>query len=444
MRARDRQIRPNLVERHSRACRSVTTSRGRCDCAPKYRVSKMVDGKRISRTVATLRDAENLLREWDLRSKKGLVLQHDRPFSDYLADFRRLLEQGGGTTADGSPYKPRSRQAYLENLNVISRFDLPELNKPVDAISRHDMQRVADTLGVGVKKATQSARLAPLERVWLQVSQDLEMRNPMERLRRIKDEATPDERPTPTVLEAYDLISRLSGRERMATSFCLFLGCRISEALALRWSHLDVDARIVRISGNWSNGVYTTPKTGKGIREVGMPDVLVREIQAYREWLLAQPNSDLFLADDALVVSNKADPYGRHLDQAMYARIDRSLGPDKGRLLRGHALRRALSSTNVKQNTPISVLGAVMGHTDPQTTLKHYSSVGREDLVAAAGVMDDALGVFANWLPVDEARDEAWQRYDDAIAAENRDRLANAEVYGGGWTPVDTPSADYL
>jgi integrase len=402
----------------------------------------MVDGQRLSQTVDRLSDAERVLQEWESRRKKGLTPSLERSLRSYLEDFLALLEAGGGRTTNGQDYKPRSRTAYVESLRIVLARRYPEFDKSVDAISRRDMQRVADDLGIGVKRATLSARLAPVHRVWSQVSLDNEIRNPMHKLTLKKDEQQSG-KATPAPDEAYMLSLTLGPRERMATMFCLFLGLRINEALALKWEHVDLQQRRVHVQHGWSEGTYTTPKTRQGVRLLAYSDVLDNEVATYRAWLEAQVDAARFLEPTALVISHPNDSHQREDPRTLYKRIDRKVGAKAGQLLRGHALRRAMTTQLFRSETPLNIAQQTLGHATPTTTLQHYAAVQERDLDVAADRMNASVGRVLSLVEMPDAEIEAWVFWQEILDYENQYLEQSAEVNGGGFAPRDAPLFDF-
>jgi integrase len=110
--------------------------------------------------------------------------------------------------------------------------------------------------------------------------------SPMTQLaRRERPQAKP--RTAPRVLnleEITRLIMGAPGSIKDFLSFVAYTGCRMSEALAIRWQDVDLEAGAATISGQLARGTYerVPTKTTTGNREIFLTDELVNILKARR------------------------------------------------------------------------------------------------------------------------------------------------------------------
>ncbi|GBD23004.1 Putative prophage phiRv2 integrase [bacterium HR29] len=159
--------------------------------------------------------------------------------------------------------------------------------------------------------------------------------------------------------------------------FLVGTGCRLGEALALRWGGVDLARGTVRIerSKTWVGRapVVEAPKTPAGNRVVHLT-------QLAREALDRLPRS---ISPEAEVFPG-ASPWG--LRSAMAALCRRAGVP----LLSRHDLRHAHAAVLLAAGVPITEVAQRLGHASPAVTASVYAHALRSDK-AAARAFDVAL-----------------------------------------------------
>jgi integrase len=159
-----------------------------------------------------------------------------------------------------------------------------------------------------------------------------------------------------------------------------FTGLRRGELLALRWRDVDFAGSTIRARGNYSEGVLTTPKSGK-VRAVPMaPDVAAA--------LARLGDRENWVGDDDLVFVGVA---GSYLDgSALRRRHGAALERAGLRQLRFHDLRHTFG-TRMIGKADIRRVQEWMGHSSIQTTMQYLHYVPRSEdaqLVAEAFRID--------------------------------------------------------
>ena len=193
------------------------------------------------------------------------------------------------------------------------------------------------------------------------------------------------------------LVVALQGwRHSTVAMIALFGGLRLGEALALRWSNVDLDRKIVQVREALEQtkalGIrFKPPKSKAGRRDVAMPDILVEALREHRK---AQLELRLQLGlgklpDDALLF---ATVEGRPL-----ATIDVSCewGRFAGRIgmpeITFHALRHTHASQLIDAGVDIATISKRLGHATPGITLNVYAHRFRQDDGKAAAAINAAM-----------------------------------------------------
>ena len=162
--------------------------------------------------------------------------------------------------------------------------------------------------------------------------------------------------------EEIDAIVRGAAAEQDAAIYltAALTGLRRGELLALRWRDIDFPGQAIRVRGNLSYGVVTTPKSGE-VRVVPRVD----EVAQHLAPLATRP---LQTADGDPVF---ASPLGGHLDpSALRRRFVDSVQRARLRTLPFHSLRHFFGSMAVNTASLVQVQ-AWMGHAHIQTTARY-------------------------------------------------------------------------
>lgn len=173
----------------------------------------------------------------------------------------------------------------------------------------------------------------------------------------------------------------------------LATGARQSELLGLRWSDVDLDTGVVRISktlqrtprplreqhGEW---IEQATKTRRSTRTVPLAAIAREELARLRDQRPSGSHDALvFCREDGSPIS------GNHLSRSLqraFSSVD--LPP-----IRFHDLRHATATFLAIQRVPVAVTMAVLGHTNASTTLDIYTRVAPELAREAAEAMDRVM-----------------------------------------------------
>lgn len=168
--------------------------------------------------------------------------------------------------------------------------------------------------------------------------------------------------------------------------FLLHTGCRRGEVLGLRWEKVDLRRQRVSIARSRVRGQDKTPKSGKA-RTVPLSPPLTKLLRGLarkrpgRQGLHTDPGY-VFLA-----------PSGGQWDEGNFGRAWRRLraraAKDGVRPLKLHCTRHTFASLALEGGRSIYWVSRVLGHANPELTLRTYSHVlerDEEDLGFLPGV----------------------------------------------------------
>ncbi|MHB1006176.1 MAG: tyrosine-type recombinase/integrase [Chloroflexota bacterium] len=203
---------------------------------------------------------------------------------------------------------------------------------------------------------------------------------------------------TPEQVQAFtaDLVAGHGGHYGPMLLHLLASGCRIGEALGLRWSDVDfatgtvrIERQVVQIGKAFHEG---PPKTRSGVRTVALPDFGLAALRqqkatnAERRLRLgpAWPNTER-----VFVTFTGTTPERANVKRALHDACNR-LGLPR---LSPHGLRHLHLSLLAMNGVPLKAAQARAGHSSPVVTLKVYQHVlGNADREAAE-VLERALAI---------------------------------------------------
>lgn len=204
--------------------------------------------------------------------------------------------------------------------------------------------------------------------------------------------------------------------DRYHALWCILLMCglRPSEALALRWSAVDLEKGKVQVrrsltrrgvSGPWK---LTAPKTKKGRRTLPLPPVLVGRLKEWRrqqsaERLLVGAEYD---ANDFVFANEFGKPLHRNnLSRRNFQRILKAAelgiweGEGKQRRFRPafrmYDLRHTCATLLIKRGVAVHVVSERLGHSKTSFTYDTYVSVIKGQQEAASEEMEAMFGTGA-------------------------------------------------
>jgi len=172
-------------------------------------------------------------------------------------------------------------------------------------------------------------------------------------------------------------------------------GVRRGEALALRWSDVDLAAGTIRVERTLQrlNGRLTIgpPKTRSSIRTISIPKFVVEALERHA---ITQGEEQRALgadwADGDLVfTTNIGTPVDPRNCQRWWDRMCKRAGVGKRR---PHAARHTTATAALAAGRPVTEVAAMLGHSNSTTTLKVYGHPTAAGGAKIAAAIDRWLG----------------------------------------------------
>ena len=179
----------------------------------------------------------------------------------------------------------------------------------------------------------------------------------------------------------------------------LFTGMRRGEALALRWSNVDLDKKVIQVrealEQTDAHGIrFKSPKSNAGRRNITLPDILVEVLQEHRK---AQLKFRMKLGagklyDTTLLFADLNDaPLSPNALSAAWSDFAQRIGMPG---VTFHALRHTHASQLIDAGVDIVTISKRLGHAKPDITLRVYSHLFRKDDSKAAAAINAAVASF--------------------------------------------------
>jgi integrase len=197
-----------------------------------------------------------------------------------------------------------------------------------------------------------------------------------------------------------DFITKMTGRPTYAPAIvALFMGMRRGEVLALRWKHVDLDGKIIKVrealEKTQKYGIrFKSPKTQSGRRDIGMPDIVIAALREHRRQQLEQRMATGLgkPADDALVFPGSfcGGPTDPEVFSVAWKRVADAIGFPG---LRFHDLRHSHASHLFADGVDVATIAYRLGHASPAVTLTIYTHMASKDDSSAIEKINAALTV---------------------------------------------------
>jgi integrase len=167
--------------------------------------------------------------------------------------------------------------------------------------------------------------------------------------------------------QAAALLNKLPPMERAMVGLAILSGLRRGELFALRWQDIDQESRVLKVREAVYDGVFDSPKTSAGLRQIPLSEVAMRFVDEWRE----RGNT---VDPSALVFStrtSKAISPNNVLRRAIFPACE-ALNLPRATWL---TFRRTYSSWSHDKGVPGKVIAQLMGHANVDTTLNVYTQV---------------------------------------------------------------------
>jgi len=159
------------------------------------------------------------------------------------------------------------------------------------------------------------------------------------------------------------------------------IGLRRGEVLALKWSNIDLENKIIYINENLiptkEGAIFSTPKTDSSKREIIVPENIITELVKLKE--IQENNKKLlgkgYINNDLVCCYDNGKNFSPGAFSHLFAEI---LKRNNFRHIRFHDLRHTNATLMLKANISPKVASVRLGHSKVSTTLDIYSHVVKE------------------------------------------------------------------
>ncbi len=185
---------------------------------------------------------------------------------------------------------------------------------------------------------------------------------------------------------------------KSAIALALFTGLRESEACSLRWRNVDFKANTINVNesiGHKKGGTYEkAPKNASSMRTIEMPGRLRSVLIERREHMLDECLCAGVSLSGELRVCGTID--GGYTSPDIISRQWRAIAHAHGlkgvtgKVVTFHDLRHTCATVAVSENIDVRTVADIMGHKDPNMTLRVYAVADPDAKRRAAKTIDDA------------------------------------------------------
>jgi integrase len=338
-------------------------------------------GKQRRRAARTLAEARALKASLTTDVKRGEFQPASKvTFADYAAEW---IEGYTGRTSRG--FREVTRSDYRRRLEpAIGHFGRTKLTD----ISPRVLRAYAESLAArGLARNTVRLHLAPLKALLATaLDEGLIRTNPAAGLRLMNGGNGHEEQAKAlTEEELRRVLEEIPAGWRLVFEFLAHTGLRIGEAIALRWSDVDLSRRRVTVARSFHAGRFEPPKSRFGRRVIPLSTRMAQELE-----LLFLTIEDL----DQLVFPSSA---GTVLDTSnLAARVLKPAARRAGVPWVGfHTFRHTCATTLFRRGLNPKVVQMWLGHHSPAFTLGTYVHLIPDDL-PSADFLDDVTAPGGN------------------------------------------------
>jgi len=185
-------------------------------------------------------------------------------------------------------------------------------------------------------------------------------------------------------------------RWKTALMIVLFMGIRRGELAGLEWKDIDFEKATMKISRSTYEvegfGLITKePKTETSKRIISIPDKLLEQLQAYREWWKTRHSffHEVWGNTDRLMISDEGKP----IPPGMYiVWLKKILSRNNLPLVTLHSLRHTNITLQLIAGIDLKTVSARAGHARASTTSDFYSHYIRNSDIHASEIINKLFG----------------------------------------------------
>ncbi len=288
-----------------------------------------------------------------------------------------------------------SDSTLLNDAYKLDRCILPMLgNKPADFLSTKDIDNYVAIRLSTVKRPTVARELRLLKAIYSWAEQQeppLVLRNPIRHYRLTRLDQREAVMP-PTVAEIKRLISHAAAHLQRAIKILWFTGMRPgNELLGIKWQDVDFANDEIRISD---------------VKEVRSQRVrFVPIVAELKGDLLHWHQEDQFRIQERAWVTPIVHYRFQRIASLKRVWKDAKRGARITRSLRLYDLRHAFASNALRAGADLKSVSEILGHSRPDTTLREYQHVVREQHRGAVELIPSLAGKTGDVVQIKNAKE---------------------------------------
>lgn len=328
----------------------------------------------------TIEELDRKIDEFKEKSKNGLVVDQNISLAEWAKEWIKLYKETG--VANTENYYKNIVNNHILTANFAS--------KKLSRVTPVDIQVLLKTTAQHKPRTAQGIKTT-LKQIYDR-AMDLNLVS-VSPLRGVKlDPHRAMEKRTLTEAEENAILNAdFTKRERAFVYLCLFCGLRRGEALALsvKENRIDMENRLVSVNqsivfdGNHSS-IKPSPKTQGGFRTNPMVkrlhDALLKymKVREDRPYLFYNLNSDII-----------SQTGFKRMWQSITDKISKEIGDQTD--LTPHILRHTFATYLAAVNINPSIAQKLMGHSDPEMTMRVYTHIPVVNRYASSSIYKDFL-----------------------------------------------------
>jgi len=384
---------PGIFRRHATDCKR----KSRCDCP--YVVIWRHRGQQHKETCATFKEARERRSGKDVGdSRPKSKIRFGKYFPSWIESYSGLTSRGFSETTRPEYRRPIEAHALPRwrtwKLTDIEGSDVRELF----GLMRRESK---STSAIKKLRAALSALFATA------IEDGLISSNPVRGVRiptaPTDDDPTEEQAKALTRADLKLLLTAIPPKWRLFFEFLTHTGLRISEAIGLRWEHVELGEHPhIKVREQFYRGKRRKLKSGAGRREIPLSQGMAARLLVLRRETYRGPKSPVFPSS-----------VGTELIRGKVA--ERVLNPAREAVgltwVSFHAFRHTCASLLFQDDKNIKQVQVWLGHADPSFTLRTYVHL-MDDGVGGADFFDGAIDVpppdFDSGVALDEESSDTW------------------------------------
>lgn len=353
-----------------------------------WRAQVVLEGRRLSKTTKTKREAQEWLRKIQDEVAYGLT------YKSTVVELPAFLEEWLITAKSSLRYNTFNQYRQIVHQHILPRIGERKLREIKPALIQQVYNQMVNE---GYSLRTVQYVHAVIHRAFEHaVKLGLIPRNP--------DDATTPPKPKPKEMKFLDnaqvqqlLLTAKNQNSRFHALYHLAIstGMRQGELLGLKWSDLDWDNQTLSVTRQLTQlktgeYVFNPPKTKSGIRQIDLGKASICVLKEHRKRQSAEAINDIAGWQEHNMIFPSAA--GTPMDAGNLRRMFKNLLIDAGLpIIRFHDLRHTAASLMLNNGIPVFVVSKRLGHAKPSITLDIYGHLIPGQQRLAASLMDELL-----------------------------------------------------